>query len=39
VVVYYAMPNTRGYRKLWGQSAVYTVRFTEAELVKAAGAR
>jgi len=37
VVVYYAMPNTRNYRKLWGDSVVYTVRFTEAQLLQASG--
>jgi hypothetical protein len=26
------MPNTRGYRKLWGESVVYTLGFTEAKL-------
>ena len=36
VVVYYAMPSTRNYRKLWGDSKVYTVRFTEAAFLKAA---
>jgi hypothetical protein len=36
VVMYYVMPNSPGnYRKLWGDSVVYAVRFTEAEFVKA----
>ncbi|MBN1347334.1 MAG: exo-alpha-sialidase [Phycisphaerae bacterium] len=37
VVVYYIMPATQNYRKLWGDSVVYTVRFTEDQFVKAAG--
>jgi len=36
VVVYYIMPSTSDYRKLWGQSTVYTVRFTEAQFRQAA---
>jgi hypothetical protein len=35
VVVYYAMPTTKNYRKLWGDSVVYVVRFTEQQFLKA----
>ncbi|MCP4644087.1 MAG: exo-alpha-sialidase [bacterium] len=35
VVTYYRMPATKDYRKLWMESNVYVLRFTEAELIEA----
>jgi hypothetical protein len=39
IVTYYTMPSTSDYHRLWSQATIYTVRFTEEELLAASHGR